>query len=117
MFNRIQGNICDVTAALLLSCPSVYYAHLWKSNFTGELNLYDSVNSKTFTIEVEIIMLYRTLTFIFCLLVMMSNDSLCEIFTNPFQLKAAFIMEHRLIKNITSVGISRGTPLGKAIYE
>ena len=27
--------------------------HLWKSNFTGELNVYDSVNSKTFTFEVH----------------------------------------------------------------
>ena len=58
----------------------------------------------------------RTLTVSLFLLVM-SDLSSGEIFTNPFQLKAAFILEHQLIKNITSVGISSDTYLGEAIAE
>ena len=62
-------------------------------------------------------MLCRTLNLFFCILVAISDPSSCEIFTNPFQLKAAFMLEHRLIKNITDVGIDCETPLGSAIAE
>ena len=74
------------------------------------------LDKNTTLTQLHEMLFYRTLTSLLIHLVLLDHSS-SEIFTNPFQLKAAFVLEHRLIKNITSLGISSDTKLGKAIAE
>ena len=41
----------------------------------------------------------------------------CEIFTNPFLLREAFLTEGELVRTITGFGIDRNTSLGETIGE
>ena len=50
-------------------------------------------------------------------ILLMLNGSNSEIFTNPFQLREAFLTEGQLIKIVTELSIERNSTLGKAIEE
>ena len=50
-------------------------------------------------------------------ILLMLNSSNSEIFTNPFQLREAFLTEGRLIKIVSELGVEGNSTLGKAIEE
>ncbi len=53
----------------------------------------------------------------FFLLAALPNTADGEIFTNPFELRAAFIAENRVVGVLLGLGVDDETELGKAISE